>query len=47
MQQAAGRSIRELAQERDRNLVAILRALEDVDAGAGQSLAELRTLHAL
>ncbi len=44
--QAAGRSIRDLAQERDRNLVAILRALEGVDAGAGQSLARLRELQA-
>ena len=44
--QAAGRSIRDLAQERDRNLVAILRALEGVDAGAGQSLARLCELQA-
>jgi len=42
--QAAGRSIRELAQERDRNLVAILTALEGVGAGAGQTLAALRKL---
>jgi carnitine 3-dehydrogenase len=41
--QAAGRSIREIAQERDRNLVAILRALEEVDAGAGKTLAALRS----
>lgn len=42
-EQAAGRSIRDLAQERDRNLVAILKALESVDAGAGQTLAALRS----
>ncbi|NND73626.1 MAG: L-carnitine dehydrogenase [Ilumatobacter sp.] len=41
-EQAAGRSIRDLARERDRNLVAILKALESVDAGAGQTLAALR-----
>ena len=43
-EQAAGRSIRDLAQERDRNLVAILRALESVDAGAGKTVANLRAL---
>ena len=42
--QAGDRSIRDLAQERDRNLVAILTALEGVDAGAGQTLANLRAL---
>jgi carnitine 3-dehydrogenase len=42
--QAGNRSIRDLSQERDRNLVAILRALEGVDAGAGQTLAKLREL---
>ncbi len=43
-EQAAGRSIRDLAQERDRNLVAILRALESVDAGAGKTITNLRAL---
>jgi len=42
--QAGDRSIRDLAQERDRNLVAILNALEGVGAGAGQTLAQLREL---
>ena len=42
--QAGERSIRDLAQERDRNLVAILNALEGVGAGAGQTLAQLREL---
>lgn len=42
--QAAGRSIRDLAQERDRNLVAILQALESVDAGAGKTISNLRAL---
>jgi len=42
--QAGDRSIRDLAQERDRNLVAILKALEGVDAGAGQTVAALRKL---
>ena len=42
--QAGDRSIRDLAQERDRNLVAILSALESVGAGAGQTLAQLREL---
>ena len=42
--QAGDRSIRDLAQERDRNLVAILSALEGVGAGAGQTLTELREL---
>jgi carnitine 3-dehydrogenase len=42
--QAGDRTIRDLAQERDRNLVAILKALEGVDAGAGQTLASLRAL---
>ena len=45
-EQAAGRSIRDLAQERDRNLVAILRALESVDAGAGKTITNLRALQA-
>lgn len=44
--QAGGRSVRALARERDRNLVAILRALEAVDAGAGQTLAALRAMSA-
>ena len=42
--QAGDRSIRDLGQERDRNLVAILSALESVGAGAGQTLAQLREL---
>ena len=42
--QAGDRSIRDLAQERDRSLVAILNALEGVGAGAGQTLAQLREL---
>ena len=41
--QAGDRTIRDLVQERDRNLVAILRALESVDAGAGHTLAALRS----
>ena len=45
--QAGDRSIRDLAQERDRNLVAILNALEGVGAGAGQTLAQLRELQQL
>ena len=45
--QAGERSIRDLAQERDRNLVAILKALEGVGAGAGQTLAQLRELQQL
>ncbi len=40
--QAGDRTIRDLIEERDRNLVAILRSLESVDAGAGQTLAALR-----
>jgi carnitine 3-dehydrogenase len=40
--QSGDRSMTELLAERDRNLVAILKALESVDAGAGQTLAELR-----
>ena len=42
--QAGDRSIRDLGQERDRNLVAILTALEGVGAGAGETLAQLREL---
>ncbi len=42
--QAGDRSIRDLVHERDRNLVAILQALEGVDAGAGQTLAALREM---
>lgn len=41
--QSGDRSITELLAERDRNLVAILLALEAVDAGAGRTLAELRS----
>jgi len=41
--QSGDRTISELLSERDRNLVAILRALESVDAGAGRTLAELRS----
>jgi carnitine 3-dehydrogenase len=41
--QSGHRSIPELIAERDRNLVAILRALESVGAGAGQTLADLRS----
>ena len=43
-EQSGDRSIAELLAERDRNLVAILTALESVDAGAGTTLAELRRL---
>ncbi len=43
-EQAGDRSIAELVAERDRNLVAILRALEAEDAGAGRTLAALRAL---
>lgn len=41
-EQSGDRTIAELLAERDRNLVAILNALEGVDAGAGQTLAALR-----
>jgi 3-hydroxyacyl-CoA dehydrogenase len=41
--QSGDRTISELLSERDRNLVAILKALESVDAGAGRTLAELRS----
>ncbi|WP_420451105.1 3-hydroxyacyl-CoA dehydrogenase NAD-binding domain-containing protein [Ilumatobacter sp.] len=40
--QSGDRSIAELVAERDRNLVAILLALEQVDAGAGRVVAEMR-----
>ncbi len=40
--QSGDRTISELLGERDRNLVAILLALEGVDAGAGRTLAALR-----
>lgn len=40
--QSGDRTIPELVAERDRNLVAILRALESVGAGAGRTLAALR-----
>ncbi|WP_051063470.1 3-hydroxyacyl-CoA dehydrogenase NAD-binding domain-containing protein [Ilumatobacter nonamiensis] len=40
--QSGDRTLAELIAERDRNLVAILRALESVDAGAGRSVAALR-----
>lgn len=43
-EQSGDRTIAELLAERDRNLVAILKALEDVDAGAGQTLAALREM---
>ncbi|MFK7920183.1 MAG: 3-hydroxyacyl-CoA dehydrogenase NAD-binding domain-containing protein [Ilumatobacter sp.] len=43
--QSGDRTINELLVERDRNLVAILTALEGVDAGAGRTLAELRQHH--
>lgn len=41
--QSGDRTIPELLAERDRNLVAILTALESVDAGAGRTLSALRT----
>lgn len=41
--QSGDRTIAELLAQRDRNLVAILLALEAVDAGAGRTLAELRS----
>jgi len=40
--QSGDRSTAELLAERDRNLVAILNALESVDAGAGRTLGDLR-----
>lgn len=43
-EQSGDRTITELLAERDRNLVAILKALEGVDAGAGQTLAGLRSM---
>ena len=44
-EQSGDRTIDELLAERDRNLVAILRALEGVDAGAGRTLAAFRRTH--
>ena len=41
-EQSGDRTIEELLAERDRNLVAILRALEGVDAAAGQTLGAFR-----
>jgi carnitine 3-dehydrogenase len=41
-EQSGHRTITELLAERDRNLVAILLALESVDTGAGRTLAEAR-----
>jgi len=41
--QAAGRSIRELEQQRDAYLVQVLRALRDVNVGAGQTITEHKT----
>jgi carnitine 3-dehydrogenase len=41
-EQAAGRSYADLVAERDRNLVAVLRALESEGSAAGQNLAALR-----
>ncbi len=41
-EQSGAYSIRELEQLRDRNLVAILRSLEELDWGAGQAVAALR-----
>lgn len=43
-EQSGDRTITELLAERDRNLVAILKALEGVDAGAGQTVAGLRSM---
>lgn len=43
-EQSGDRTINELLAERDRNLVAILKALEGVDAGAGQTVAGLRSM---
>lgn len=40
--QAAGRSVRELEQQRDAYLVAVLRALADAETGAGQTLTRHR-----
>ena len=40
--QSGDRTIAELLAERDQNLVAILKALEAVGAGAGKTLAQLR-----
>ena len=42
-EQSGEYGIRELERIRDRNLVSILRALEDNDWGAGRTLAALRT----
>ena len=42
--QSGDRTVEELIAERDRNLVAILRALEDVGAGAGRTLSEMRAM---
>ncbi len=41
--QAAGRSVRDLEQQRDAYLVAVLKALRDEGIGAGQTLAEHET----
>jgi carnitine 3-dehydrogenase len=43
-EQSGDRTIPELLAERDRNLVAILKALESTGAGAGQTLSALRSL---
>jgi carnitine 3-dehydrogenase len=43
-EQSGDRTIPELLAERDRNLVAILKALEGTGSGAGQTLASLRSL---
>ena len=42
-EQSGDRTIPELLAERDRNLVAILLALEGVGAGAGRTLSDLRS----
>jgi carnitine 3-dehydrogenase len=43
-EQSGDRTIPELLAERDRNLVAILKALEGTGSGAGQTLASLRSI---
>ena len=44
-EQAAGRTVMQLENERDRNLVALLKALRDEDAAAGAFLNEVNRRH--
>jgi carnitine 3-dehydrogenase len=44
-EQAAGRTVMQLESERDRNLVALLKALREEDAAAGAFLNEVNRHH--